>query len=139
VKLPHNSYSSIYLHITWHTKDNERFLEGKLRNFIYSIIRKTCKETREVVCCAVGGMPDHIHIAVKTPPTLNIAKWIGELKGATSYNVNKAYPEINFSWQRGYGVSSFSDKELPVKLNYINNQEAHHSNNTIIKDLELGE
>ncbi len=135
--MPHKAYSNIYLHITWHTKDNIPILEGEVRNFIYTLIRQICKDDREIVCFEVGGIRDHIHIALKVPPTMTISKWIGELKGSLSYNLNKAHPEIGFAWQTGYGVTSFSQRDLKGIVSYIKNQESHHMNNNMIKELEI--
>jgi hypothetical protein len=40
-------------------------------------------------------------------------------------------------WQRGYGVASFAKKNLPGILEYIENQEQHHSRGTTNEKLEL--
>lgn len=134
--MSHRSYSNIFLHATWHTEGNKPVLEGKIRNLIYTIIRRKCTESKEVECLALGGTPDHLHLAIKVPATLTISKWIGELKGATSYNLNKAHPEIPFAWQKGYGVSSFSGKDLDVIIRYIQNQEIHHTNGSLKDEFE---
>jgi REP element-mobilizing transposase RayT len=78
-----------------------------------------------------------VHLAIKVPATLMISKWIGELKGATSYNLSKAHPEISFAWQSGYGVSSFSGKDLDAIIRYIQNQELHHLKGSIKDEFEL--
>ena len=80
---------------------------------------------------AIGGMSDHIHIAISIPPKLAVATLIGQLKGASSHHVDKTYTDGSFMWQTEYGVFSFSEKALPSIVNYINNQKHHHAENTL--------
>ena len=85
----------------------------------------------------VGGTDDHIHLAVRIEPVVNIAEFIGELKGACSFEANKHFSAERrhvgrklLEWQRGYGVVSFSTKNLKWVVDYIRNQREHHKNGT---------
>jgi putative transposase len=89
-----------------------------------------------VILFGLGGIEDHIHFAEKIPPSLQIAAWAGELKGASSYNVNQSLNSEAFAWQEGYGVVSFREKELKMILEYIENQPAHHASGRIYPSLE---
>jgi putative transposase len=86
---------------------------------------------------AIGGMPDHIHIAIPIPPKLSIATVVGQLKGASSHHVNDLHAEGSFAWQAEYGVLSFSEKSLSAIVAYINNQEKHHAANDLQLTMEM--
>lgn len=130
------AYSEINLHITWHTKNNlpliNRELEPKLHNFL----RKKIAETPEVFFHAIGGIENHIHIAVSVPPQIQPAEWIGQLKGASSYFINQDANHKLLEWQNGYGIVSFGTKDLKWVVKYIQNQKEHHKTGKVFKRLE---
>jgi len=39
-----------------------------------------------------------------------------------------------FSWQEGYGGFSYSKSQISQVVNYIENQEIHHSKRTFLKE-----
>jgi putative transposase len=87
-----------------------------------------------------GGIENHVHLAVSVPPTLLISDWIGKLKGASSFHINKKIVNRKvLEWQTGYGVVSFGTRDLEWVKNYIRNQREHHSKNTLQSRLESTE
>ena len=90
----------------------------------------------ECIPHAIGGMSDHIHVAISIPPKLAVATLIGKLKGSSSHHVNERYAHGSFLWQAEYGVSSFSEKALNSIIHYINNQKQHHADRTLNVTLE---
>lgn len=87
---------------------------------------------------AVGGILEHVHLCLTIPPNIAVSKFIGQLKGASSHWVNHIQKTGDvFGWQEGYGVFSINKglKERIVK--YIENQEQHHRDVSIIKKWEL--
>jgi REP element-mobilizing transposase RayT len=133
--LSKRAFAKIYLHFVWHTKGNLPLITPEVQKVIYSTLRLRC-DKNGVILFGLGGTEDHIHFAAKIPPNLQIAAWIGELKGASSYNVNQASGCESFAWQEGYGVVSFREKELDFILKYIENQVEHHASGKIISSLE---
>ena len=96
-----------------------------------------CKATAlECIPHAIGGMADHIHVALSIPPKLAVATLIGRLKGSSSHHINEQYAHGSFMWQAEYGVLSFSEKALASIVGYINNQKNHHRENTLNVGLE---
>ncbi len=87
---------------------------------------------------AIGGIQDHVHLAVSLPPKLAPASFIGEVKGNASHFVNHIIkPDLAFYWQDEYGVLTFGEKNLPAVVRYIHNQEKHHADGTLITALEM--
>src|SRR6266849_6410959 len=105
-----HAYSEIYLHITWHTKDNARVIREEFQDPLYNQLRSRARETPGLTVHAVGGIEDHVHMAIRIPATLTISEWIGQMKGASSHYINQRFKRRLLYWQDGYGVVSFSKR-----------------------------
>jgi REP-associated tyrosine transposase len=128
-------YWRLFYHVVWGTKNRLELIdpawEKELHGYIWG------KATAlECIPHAIGGMPDHIHVAISIPPKLAVATLIGQLKGASSHHVNKRYADGSFLWQAEYGVVSFSEKALSRIVDYVNNQKKHHGENTLDRAME---
>lgn len=134
--MPDSVYSEINFHITWHTKTNLPLITTAIETKLYQFIKHKIIETPEVYFHAIGGIEDHIHIVVSTPPSLLMSKWIGELKGASSYFINHGSNQKLLQWQRGYGIVCFGTKDLQWVKNYVLNQREHHKKGTTFERLE---
>lgn len=112
--VPRNIYSEIHLHLTWHTKANANVLMDDVERQLHRYLRHRAMQTDGVIVHAVGGIADHVHMAVSVPPTVTVSEWIGELKGASAYFINHEICNRKIlEWQTGYGVVSFGTKDLP--------------------------
>lgn len=127
-------YSEINLHITWHTKDNIRFIDDRIEPLLYKYLQNRIIETSGAYLHAIGGIGDHVHIGVSVKPTLGLDNWIGQLKGASSHEFGKA-----LQWQSGYGVVSFGTRDLKWVVDYVRNQKEHHKRGNIYHRLERTE
>ena len=130
------AYSEINLHITWHTKGNLPLIKAEIETKLYTFLRKKMLETPEVFIHAIGGIENHIHIAVSIPPQIQPAEWIGQLKGASAYFINQSSPHKLLEWQHGYGIVSFGTKDLKWVVNYVLNQKEHHKKGNTFARLE---
>jgi putative transposase len=130
-------YSEINLHITWHTHGNTPVLTELIEAQLHRYLRRRARESEGVVVHEINGMPDHIHLAVTVPPTLNIAEWIGQIKGASAHFINHQIGNKKIlAWQSGYGVVSFGTRDLPWVTAYIRNQKRHHAEGSVHERLE---
>jgi putative transposase len=128
-------YWSLCYHIVWGTKHRLPLIDPIWEKEVHGYIRGKAIAL-ECIPHAIGGMPDHIHIAISIPPKLSVATLVGRLKGASSHHINKTYTDGSFLWQTEYGVFTFSEKALPSIARYINNQKKHHAENTLDPSLE---
>jgi putative transposase len=129
-------YSEIYLHLTWHTKNNARVITDFIEEPLYQYLRWRAAETQAVEVHAIGGIEDHVHMVARIPPTLLISEWIGQLKGASSHEINKRVRRSLLHWQEGYGVVSFGKQALMKVVSYVQNQREHHARGTLYPALE---
>ena len=123
--MPH-SFHQLYYHFVWTTRSREPLVSREWRPRLLEILNEETK-TRGGWPIRHNAMPDHVHLLVRLPPTVLVAEFIGQVKGATSFRVNKEIsPRFKLKWQEGYGVVSLRRDELPKVSRYIDNQEEHH-------------
>ena len=135
--MPRNVYSEINLHFVWHTKESRRLIRPETERTIHDFIWNRARAADGVFVHEIGGTTNHVHIAARVPPTIQITGWIGQVKGGSSHDANEL-PVFSgsFEWQTGYGVVSFGSKDLAWVVSYIRNQKRHHDENTWQERLE---
>lgn len=126
--MPRNVYWELYYHLVWRTKDSAPLLTPKVEPLTHKYLTHRALETTEAIIHAIGGIEDHVHMAVSLPPTVEIAKWVGDIKGASAHHINHGPCGVGtLAWQTGYGVVSFGKRDLPWVVDYIKHQREHHA------------
>jgi REP element-mobilizing transposase RayT len=126
----------IYLHLVWATWEREAWLAGDVERAVYRCVQG---EARDLGCdvLALGGMPDHVHLLVKTPSTVSAAVLTKQIKGVSSRLVkDQLTPGEGFGWQEGYGVFSVSPAHVTRVKAYVRDQEHHHATNQLWQEWE---
>jgi REP element-mobilizing transposase RayT len=83
----------------------------------------------------INSVADHIHIFAGIKPDQSISVLIQNVKTESSKWINdQGLTSKKFEWQRGFGAFSYSHKDIKNVINYIVNQEAHHSKKTFINE-----
>jgi REP element-mobilizing transposase RayT len=108
-----NYYSEIHLHILWHTKESAPLLISEIEALAHRELRHKLVSLPGAFVHEIGGTPTHVHLAVTLAPTIGISELIGQLKGASSHDVNERLGGKAIQWQSGYGAVSFGTKDLP--------------------------
>ena len=129
-------YHEIYLHITWHTKDDTPLLVPDFEPSVHSVLTDRCHQTKGVYLHGINGTPTHVHLAINIEPHVTISELVGELKGYSSHEVNQQQRMKRLHWQRGVGVVSFGKLHLPWVQSYIARQKEHHAAGTLEERLE---
>ena len=120
------SFSQIYLHIVFSTKNRYPFLEGSVDDELYAYIGDSIKRLGGIPL-SINGVCDHIHILSTFPRTITIANFLKDIKANSSrWLKTKGDPYQNFGWQDGYGIFSVSSSKKQVVANYIARQKEHH-------------
>jgi len=116
-------YHQLYYHFVWATKYRKPLLTDTVEPKVYDLIRRKADELGAKTF-ALNGLVDHVHLVVALPPSLAPAVFAGQVKGASSCQFNKWFPELPFfKWQRDYSVFSFSKRELSRHIRYVQNQK----------------
>jgi putative transposase len=129
-------YWQLFYHIVWATKNREPLLSPELEPIVHSFLRSKALGLGATVF-ALNGMADHIHLIVTIPPQFAVARFIGQVKGATSARINKGtFLSQPFAWQEEYSIFSFDKKRLSNHVAYVEHQKEHHTQGTTISSLE---
>jgi len=99
-------------------------MQDRLHGYLATVARNN-----ECECYRVGGVEDHVHLAIRLSRSLTISDFVRVLK-QTSSKWMKNQGVADFQWQLGYGSFSVSPSHLNVLLDYIENQEEHHKKET---------
>lgn len=121
------TYHRCFFHLVWATHQREPLIVPTKVDSLFQIIRITSEQLNAPLL-AINAMPDHVHLAVHIPPILSIADYVKRVKGVASHTWNDqiALTEPRLRWQKGYGVVTFGERQLPIIAGYIQNQQAHH-------------
>jgi REP element-mobilizing transposase RayT len=120
------TYQQIYIHIVFSVAERAPMISPDWEHKLYSIFIKIIRDRGHKTIC-IGGMPDHVHILLSLNTSDSIAALVQTLKITTSkWIAEKRICKCRFKWQNGYGVFSYSDKDLPAVKEYIKNQKEHH-------------
>ena len=119
----------LFYHFVWATKLRLPLISDANRDAIFGSIAAKTKALGGVAH-AINGMPDHVHVVATIPPGIAIAKYMNEVKGASSHLANHletSQSDQLFRWQDTYGVTSVSESHVPVVVRYVKNQQKHHA------------
>ena len=131
------SLSLVIVHVIFSTKERHPFLDPdtrpKLHAYLATVARNAgCEAYR------VGGVADHVHLAIRLSRTITIADLVETLKTSSSKWVKTQSAEMaGFSWQRGYGCFSAGPTDLEALCAYIDNQEEHHKTRTFQDEFRM--
>ena len=129
-------YWKLYYHFIWGTKNRLPLIDSIIERELYRAIAAKAKNMEGFVH-AIGGVEDHVHLAVSVPPKVSPAKFIGDVKGNSSHYINYVVkPDFEFHWQDEYGLLSFGEKDLSWVVGYIHNQKQHHADGKLIVAME---
>ena len=127
---------AIYVHLVWATWDRLPLITPAIERPLHRVI---ASEAQKMGCTllALNSVPDHLHILVRMPSTVTVAKLVKQLKGVSSHFVNKVLkPESPFKWQGFYGAFSVSRWDVDRIVAYIQRQKEHHKVGTLIAEME---
>ena len=120
------SLGLIVVHAVFSTKNRVPFIDPvtgpKLHAYLATVARNSgCEAYR------VGGVADHVHLAIRLSRTLTIANFVEEVKTTSSqWMKTQGADLVGFCWQRGYGAFSVSPTGIKALCDYIDGQEEHH-------------
>jgi len=131
-----HSRVEVYIHYVWGTIHREPLVTPEFERLLYRCIQAQCDKL-ECPVIAIGGMPDHIHLAVRLNVKLPIWKVMHVVKGTSSAFMRDKLikPGDMFGWQDGYGSFSFGGSDTGV-VEYIRNQKRHHADGTLWPEVE---
>jgi REP element-mobilizing transposase RayT len=120
------SHSFLLVHLIFSTKDRAPILDASIRPDLHAYLATVARNTN-CECFRVGGVADHVHLAIRISRTITIAQLVEELKTSSSKWLKTQSPTLqHFAWQNGYGAFSVGPSDLEALTSYIDAQEEHH-------------
>jgi REP element-mobilizing transposase RayT len=129
------SYTCLYYHIVFSTKDRRPLLDGPRLDRVIRYVSGICGNLNGKLFHG-GGAPDHVHLAANVPPTKLVAGFIRDVKSNSSRWVHESFPGLQtFAWQDKYAAFTVSPSMLDKVRRYIADQERHHRKVTFQEEL----
>jgi putative transposase len=129
-------YWQLFYHLVWSTANREPLLTPDVEPTIYGFLRSKAIGLNGVVF-ALNGAPNHVHMVCSIPPSVAVAKFVGQIKAVASVRFNRlGVKEAPLYWQGEYGAFSFDSKRLPHFVAYVERQKEHHAAGAEIPVLE---
>ena len=121
------TYTQLHYQVVFAVKYRAGLLAPEWRPRLYQYIAGVVREPGHKLL-GIGGVEDHVHLAIGMRPAQALADLVGSVKRASSRWINDArlVAPGHFAWQEGYGAFTYARSQLPALLRYIENQEAHH-------------
>lgn len=117
---------NISYHLIWCPKYRRKVLTNNIESRLkYLLIEKATEMRCEIEIQEV--MPDHVHIFIKTKPTLAPHYIVQQLKGYTSRILRQEFPELRSRlptlWTRSYYCESIGHISEETVKKYIEDQK----------------
>jgi putative transposase len=124
------SLSYLLIHIVFSTRDRAPILDASVGPALHAYLA-TVSRNAGCECYRVGGVADHVHLAIRISRIVSIAQIVEELKTSSSkWLKTQSAALAGFTWQRGYGAFSVGPSDLEALRSYIDTQEDHHRTRT---------
>ena len=117
------SLSFVLIHLVFSTKDRAPLLTPNITAELYPYLASVARDAG-CECYRIGGVEDHIHLAIRLSRTATIAHLVEQLKTCSSKWLKPK--SRNFAWQRGYAAFSTNPSDADTLIHYIDTQEDHH-------------
>ncbi|MGI9292750.1 MAG: IS200/IS605 family transposase [Pseudomonadales bacterium] len=116
---------NIGYHLIWCPKYRREVLVGRVDMRFKRLLKEKAKEINATIE-TLETMPDHVHIFIKTPPTLAPHYVVQQLKGYTSRTLRAEFPSLRSRlptlWTRSYYCESVGHISERTIRRYIEDQ-----------------
>jgi REP element-mobilizing transposase RayT len=120
------SLSYVLVHLIFSTKERRPLLNDAIRGEMHAYLASVLNSS-DNTCVRIGGVADHVHIALFVARTESISKVMERLKVSSSKWIKTKGPEFaKFGWQRGYAAFSVGLGDRTALVSYIDAQATHH-------------
>lgn len=132
-----HTYTNLNFHLVFATKHRQRRIAPEMESRLWEYLAGIAKQ-HGLHPHQIGGVADHVHVALSCPPTITVSKIAQLIKGNSSKWIHETFEHLrDFAWQEGYGAFSVSRSSLPRVIAYIANQRAHHATQSFDEEFRL--
>lgn len=125
-------YTQIFYHLVWSTRNRQPLLTDEVAPVVRTFLREKTADLQADLH-ALHTEVDHVHMVVSLPPKLSVASFVGQLKAATSFRYNTAYPKLEkFYWQEEYDAFTFDLRRLRAHIDYVVHHQSHRAEQMLL-------
>jgi putative transposase len=125
-----NTYTQLTIHVVFAVKNRENIIRKVHRSELFKYMSGIISNKKHKPL-SINGVGDHVHILFGLNPSVALSDIVRDIKNNSSKFINqKRWVSGHFEWQTGYGGFSYSRSQRSNVINYIDNQEEHHRNNS---------
>src|ERR1700752_4733374 len=114
------TFTRLLYHVIFSTKHRAPLIDEAWRPDLHAYIGGVVRN-RKGDLRAAGGIPDHLHLLVRTPADWSVSDFVRDIK-ANSSGWRHDQGDAGFAWQAGYGAFTVSASALKHVPDYINDQ-----------------
>lgn len=118
----------MHCHLIFVTKYRGKVLTDEILKKMEDIFQGICNKS-EVEIVEFNGEADHIHLLINYPPKVQVSTLVNALKGISSRELKRHFPELNKAawrknalWSPSYFAGSIGGASLETLKEYVENQ-----------------
>lgn len=117
-------------HVWFSPRRRQAALQGPIDTVVRQAIHRIAAE-HAIDLMEMETRWDHVHLLLRLPPQLTLARALQYLKGTSAREVFLAFPELKLDlghehlWQRGYGYRHIDRAAIPRVAEYIRDHKIH--------------
>ena len=124
------SYSRIWIHCVWSTKQRIPFLTDYVRPLLFEHMLSNAR-IKGIHLDSINGWVDHVHALINLKYDQRAMDVMRMMKGESSFWLNNKFSFASFKlqkfkWQAEYFAISVSEQNLGSVRRYIENQPIRH-------------
>jgi REP element-mobilizing transposase RayT len=130
-----HTYTNLLTHLVFSTKDRLPYLREERREDVFAYMGGIVRELKGVAS-DINGVEDHVHLLIRLPASLSVAKAVECIKTNSSRWIHeRRVLHRSFAWQSGYAAFSVSQSQASNVARYIAEQVDHHRKMTFQDEL----
>lgn len=108
-------------------------IDGPTRLFLDQYFRRVALAER-VEILGLSFLRTHVHLLLRSGPTVDLARIVRLLKGGSSYAASRQPDNVlGLRWNREYSVTTVSPRVLSKALQYLQQQDQRHPTEVILR------
>ena len=130
-----HTITRLTVHIVWITKYRYPVLRGDIQQRCREIIIQIC-DAEDIRILKGVVSKDHVHMHIEYPPRISISNTVKKLKGRTSRNLQREFPELKkrywgrHFWAIGYGAWSTGNVTDEMVQEYLEHHRTPSNGDT---------
>ena len=132
-----HSFHRLFYHLVFSTKNREHlFVSSRDGDILSGYFRIKAKELDAYVE-EFGHWREHVHMLLRSAPSLALANLYGQFKGFSSYAWNRKYADRPLVWQDGVFITTVDPDDNRALREYVATQWSRHESRAIIESWEI--